>query len=287
MKPILEVVDLTYSYVGTDHAALRGLSFSLPEGKKTAICGQNGAGKSTFFLQAIAIHRPHGGVVKWHDTPLSYAHQDVKKLRQNVGLVFQDPEQQLILNTPYEDVSYGLRNAKLPEPEIKRRTESILEQMGLMSLAHTPLHHLSLGQKKRVALAGVLALEPELLLLDEPTAYLDRRSEQQLVEELNRIHQQGVTMAMATHDMNLAYAWADWVLVLDAGRCVMEGTPQEVFAEQEQIEALGLELPMLYDLWQALPEPIRLTHEPPRTVEAFKDLMRSWEGSVGKPLVNI
>ncbi|MFD2170419.1 energy-coupling factor ABC transporter ATP-binding protein [Tumebacillus lipolyticus] len=275
MKPILEVQDLTYAYPGTSHLALQGMTLRIPAGKKTAICGQNGSGKSTFFLHAIGIHRPKSGALHWKGAPYSYQHKELAKLRQNIGLVFQDPEQQLILHTPYEDVSYGLRNAKLPEPEIRSRTESILEQMGLAHLAHTPLHHLSLGQKKRVSLAGVLALQPELLLLDEPTAFLDRRSEHQLVDELERIHQQGITLVMATHDLNLAYAWADWILVFDRGTCVMEGTPEEVFHEVEKIEALGLEMPMLLDIWQALPAAWRAGQRPPRDVASFKAWIKS------------
>jgi cobalt/nickel transport system ATP-binding protein len=205
---------------------------------------------------------------------MSYQRQDLQRLRQRVGLVFQDPEQQLIMNTPNEDISYGLRNARMPEQEISVRTQHILETMGLQHLADTPLHHLSLGQKKRVALAGVIVLEPELLLLDEPTAYLDRLSEQQLLEELNRVHNSGVTVVMATHDMNLAYTWADWILVMDQGRCVMEGSPYEVFKEESELKLLGLEQPLLLEIWQALPESIRNGRTPPRSVAEFKETMK-------------
>lgn len=270
-----------YSYPATDAQALRGLNLCIPSGKKIALCGHNGSGKSTFFLHAIGIHRPAAGGMLWKGEPFSYRQDDLRKLRRQVGLVFQDPEQQLILSTPYEDVSYGLRNAGVPEADISRRTAHILASMQLTSLADKPIHHLSLGQKKRVALAGVLVLEPELLLLDEPTAYLDRASEQQLLAELDRIHAQGMTVVMATHDMNLAYAWADWVLVMDRGTCVMEGTPAEVFAQEETIVSLGLELPLLLDLWQAVPERLRRDAPPPRTAEAFKRFLleqgEAWE----------
>ncbi|CAG7634082.1 energy-coupling factor ABC transporter ATP-binding protein [Paenibacillus allorhizosphaerae] len=270
---IMEAKGVSFGYPGTDKKALRELNLCLPKGKKTAICGHNGSGKSTFFLHAIGIHRPSSGQMLWRGSALSYRPNDLKTLRQQIGLVFQDPEQQLILNTPYEDVTFGLRNAGMSEPNIRLRAGNTLDAMGLASVADTPIHHLSLGLKKRVALAGVLALEPELLLLDEPTAYLDRASERQLVDELNRIHASGVTVAMATHDMNLAYAWADWILVMEQGQCVMQGTPQQVFEDRDAIVSLGLELPMLLELWYALPEFLR-EGTPPRSVEHFKQLVK-------------
>ncbi|TDF93190.1 energy-coupling factor ABC transporter ATP-binding protein [Paenibacillus piri] len=270
MKSIMEALEVNYQYPGSAADALNGLTMSIPEGKRTAICGHNGSGKSTFFLHAVGIHRPAAGLLTWKGTPLSYDRKQLQLLRQRVGLVFQDPEQQLILNTPFEDISYGLRNARVPEDEIRVRTLHILDSMGLGQLADTPLHHLSLGQKKRVALAGVLVLRPELLLLDEPTAYLDRSSERQLLEELSRIHESGITVVMATHDMNLAYAWADWVLVMDRGQCVMQGPPEEVFRDEARLQALGLELPLLLELWQALPEAMRNGVAPPRSVEELK-----------------
>jgi cobalt/nickel transport system ATP-binding protein len=210
----------------------------------------------------------------WDNTPFGYNPADLKALRQKIGMVFQDPEHQLILNTPLEDISYGLRNAGVSEPEILRRSKQALAIMGLEMLGDTPIHHLSLGQKKRVALAGVLVLEPKLLLLDEPTAYLDRASERRLLEELNHIHENGMTIVMATHDMDLAYAWADWVIVMDQGRYVSEGTPQEVFADREALLSLGLEQPSLMELWQSTPDYIRKEANPPRTVAQFIHLLK-------------
>ncbi|AJY77466.1 energy-coupling factor ABC transporter ATP-binding protein [Paenibacillus beijingensis] len=276
MKPILQTERLSYTYPGSAAQALRELNLSIPEGKKTAICGHNGSGKSTLFLQSIGICRPDGGTLRWKGEPLTYKPKELKRLRRQIGLVFQDPEQQLILNTPYEDVSYGLRNAGMAEADIHERTYAMLELLELGALADTPIHHLSLGQKKRVALAGVLVLEPELLLLDEPTAYLDRSSEKRLIAELDRIHNRGMTTVMATHDMNLVYAWADWVLVLEKGRCVTEGTPEQVFKDAALMHMLGLELPMLVEVWNALPESIRNGRPAPRNVEELKRNYRTF-----------
>ncbi|MEY9094666.1 energy-coupling factor ABC transporter ATP-binding protein [Paenibacillus sp. RC84] len=273
MNPIIELADVVYSYPGTEKKALAGLSLTIPSGRNIALCGHNGSGKSTFFLHAVGIHRPQSGTVHWKSAPVSYKRQDLQELRRQVGLVFQDPEQQLILGTPYEDVSYGLRNAGVSEPEIRAQTEAVLERMGLEQLTHTPIHHLSLGQKKRVTLAGVLVLEPSLLLLDEPTAYLDRASERLLLDELADIRQSGVTVVMATHDMDLAYTWADEVLVMDQGACLLQGTPERVFAETDTIERIGLELPMLLRLWRSLPRALREGIDPPRSADAFGELL--------------
>jgi cobalt/nickel transport system ATP-binding protein len=270
---ILMADQVRYQYPGSAAAALQELTLRLPRGKRTAICGHNGSGKSTFFLHAIGILRPASGRMLRNHAELSYKAKELKELREKIGLVFQDPEQQLILSTPAEDISYGLRNAELPEEEIRSRTRRVMASMGLERLADTPIHQLSLGQKKRVALAGVLVLNPELLLLDEPTAYLDRASERQLLQELDRIHREGVTVAMATHDMNLAYSWADWVLVLDGGRCVMEGPPHTVFQEEKTLHALGLELPLLLEIWRALPEAVRRHLPEPRSIEELKAIL--------------
>lgn len=275
MQSLIEARDVTYSYPGTNVQALRQLNMAIRSGKKTALCGHNGSGKSTLFLQSVGIYRPVEGQMRWKGEPMSYDRHSLKKLRQQVGLVFQDPEQQLILNTPREDIGYGLRNAGVPEREVAERTVRMLGTMGLEALADTPIHQLSLGQKKRVALAGVLVLEPELVLLDEPTAYLDRRSEQLLMEELNRIHRQGITVVMATHDMNLAYAWADWILVMDQGRCVKEGPPDEVFNDAERLEAIGLDLPIVLDIWNSLPESLRYGEPLPKDVESLKQWLKT------------
>jgi cobalt/nickel transport system ATP-binding protein len=125
-----------------------------------------------------------------------------------------------------------------------------------------------------------MALEPELLLLDEPTAYLDRTSEQKLIAELDRIHANGVTVAMATHDMNLAYAWADWILVMDRGQCVMEGTPEEIFTKKDQLSTLGMEIPLLLEIWNSLPQPIRREASPPRSLAEFKAYMNQYQPTV-------
>ncbi|KRF03342.1 cobalt ABC transporter ATP-binding protein [Paenibacillus sp. Soil766] len=273
MNHILAAFEVSYQYPGSDRKALQELQMNIPTGKRTAIIGHNGSGKSTFFLHSIGIVQPMSGMLQWKGEPLSYKRKDLQQLRQQIGLVFQDPEHQLIHSTPIEDIGYGMRNAGMSEDVIQQRTSQMLRTFHLEHVANLPIHHLSLGLKKRVALAGVVALEPEMLLLDEPTAYLDRHAERQFIDELNRLHGQGMTIVMATHDMNLAYSWADWVIVMDQGRKVLEGDPLDVFYYNRAELPSELEPPMLIEIWDGFPSTLRATiGTPPRKVHEMSQL---------------
>lgn len=272
---LLEFEDVHYTYPGSERQALAGLTLRIPEGRKSVILGHNGCGKSTLFLHANGIYRPQRGTVRWRGQPIRYERRFLADLRQRIGLVFQDPEQQLVANTVAEDLSYGLCNRKLPPAEIVRRVRLALARFDLADLADTPVHHLSLGQKKRVALAGVMVLRPELLLLDEPTAYLDRLQLGKLMKELDRIAEEGTTVVMATHDLEVAYAWADRIFVMHRGRIALEGTPDEVFSRRGFMTELQLGVPLLFDMWEAL---LRQTHQQgfpfparPRTIAELKE----------------
>jgi cobalt/nickel transport system ATP-binding protein len=193
-------------------------------------------------------------------------------MTQKVGLVFQDPEHQLIASTVSEDISYGLFNRKLPPEVIREKVGSILETFGMTELAEVPIHHLSLGQKRRLAVAGVMVLEPELLLLDEPTAYLDRYQTKNLLQELDHIHRNGTTVLMATHDMDIAFEWAEWICVMDGGRLIFAGEPQEALAQREMLESLHLGMPLLAEVWEVLPDSLKrdMGGGIPRSVEELK-----------------
>lgn len=262
-----------FHYPDTKEPALRKLTVSIPKGRKTAVLGHNGSGKSTMFLLAVGILRPQHGEVLQGGKALSYSRKELALLRRSVGLVFQDPEQQLILSTPLEDISFGLRGTGMDEAAIAARCRKVMDLLNLAHLSDKPVHQLSLGQKKRTALAGVMAMEPELILLDEPTSYLDPLSEMQMLKGLEVIHARGTTVVMATHDMNLAYRWADWIIVLDQGMCRAAGTPEEIFAQREDLQAIGLDLPLLADLWYSLPARLTAGRAAPRTAEDFKAVM--------------
>ncbi|MBW4424723.1 MAG: energy-coupling factor ABC transporter ATP-binding protein [Nostoc desertorum CM1-VF14] len=245
---LLEFEKLYYTYTNADQSALNGLTLKIPAHKKCALIGQNGCGKTTLFLLANGLYKPQKGSVYWQGKPLQYDRKSLMKLRQQVGLVFQDPEQQLVASTVEEDISYGLCNLGLPTGEIKQRVEQALVEFELTQLAQRPVHHLSLGQKKRVSIADVMVLKPELLLLDEPTAYLDKLHTRNLMATLKKIHAAGTTIIMATHDLDLVYRWADWIFVMDRGQLVIEGKPQDVFNQRGILEDLQLGVPLIYEM---------------------------------------
>ena len=226
---LLEFQDICYSYPLATAPTLQGLSFQLPKHKKTALIGENGCGKSTLFLIADGLCQPDRGIVTLDNLPLKFDRAALKRWRQRVGLVFQDPEQQLVAPTVSADISYGLYNQGLSESVVASKVIKTLADFNLADLAMSPLQHLSLGQKKRVSIAGVMALEPELLLLDEPTAYLDPVQTRNLLVELDAIAQRGTTLLIATHDLDFVYRWADWILVMERGKLIAQGETLAVF----------------------------------------------------------
>ncbi len=268
---LLEFSNLHYTYPGGQKPVLNGVSLGIPEGKKCVLLGRNGCGKSTLFLHANGLLQPSRGQVLWRGAPYVYKRSFLQEMTQKVGLVFQDPEHQLIASTVSEDISYGLFNRKLPPEVIREKVRDILEAFGMTELAEVPIHHLSLGQKRRLAIAGVMVLEPELLLLDEPTAYLDRFQVKNLLRELDQIHRRGTTVLMATHDMDIAFEWAEWICVMDGGRLIFAGEPQEALAQREMLESLHLGMPLLAEVWEVLPDSLKSELGGiPRSVEELK-----------------
>ncbi|MCH9055778.1 energy-coupling factor ABC transporter ATP-binding protein [Synechococcus sp. PCC 6716] len=267
---LLEFQAVSYRYPGAAQPAIQDLNLSIFAGQKTAILGHNGCGKSTLLLLADGLYRCSSGVISWKGEPLRYHVPALNQWRQRISLAFQEPEEQLVAATVAEDISYGLYNLLLPRAEVAQRLHQTLHDFFLQDLADRRLHHLSLGQKRRVALAGVMALQPELLLLDEPTAYLDRRQTHHLLAELDRIHTSGTTIVMATHDLDLAYAWADWVIVLHGGQLVLSKQAQQVFTQVDILNQLQLGMPTLLECWNALPVTWRDRHSPPKTVAELR-----------------
>jgi cobalt/nickel transport system ATP-binding protein len=265
---LLEFRDIDYSYPMATAPTLQGLSFRLPTYKKTALIGQNGCGKSTMFLIADGLCQPDRGTVILDDVPLAFDRAALKRWRQRVGLVFQDPEQQLVAPTVAADISYGLCNQGLPESEVAAKVMKTLADFNLENLAMSPLQHLSLGQKKRVSIAGVMALQPELLLLDEPTAYLDPVQTRNLLIELESIAKLGTTLLIATHDLDFVYQWADWVLVMEQGRLIAEGETLEVFDRLQFVPEFELGMPLLWQMWSRVAA--KMPQVPaPRSIEQF------------------
>lgn len=235
---ILTFDGVSYQYPdGT--RALDRCSLKIRRGSRTAVLGANGAGKTTMFLHMNGILRPSGGKVYWDDTPLDYSRGGMRMLRSQVGLVFQNPDSQLFSASVREDVSFGPMNLRLEEAVVRKRVEDALLAVGMTESAGKPVHNLSYGQKKRVCIAGVLAMLPEVIVLDEPMAGLDAAMQEELTVVLERLHASGMTIIIATHDLDFAYGWADEAVVLQSGRLLAHGTPAEILLRGDVQDTLG------------------------------------------------
>ncbi|MDY7021924.1 MAG: ABC transporter ATP-binding protein [Cyanobacteriota bacterium] len=248
MSPASELLSfeaVEYIYPCSQYPAVQNLTLNIPPHQRCAIIGRNGCGKTTLFRLANGLYRPRWGQIKWKGKLLKYDSRSLNQLRQQVGLVFQNPEQQLVATTVEEDISYGLCNLGLPEAEISQRVQQALVDFDLLSLADAPINYLSLGQKKRVSIADVMVLQPQLLLLDEPTAYLDPKQVRNFRNILEKVQNQGTTILLATHNLDFVEAWADWIFVMESGEVVLEGTPETVFSQTQKLRDWGLDIPLV------------------------------------------
>ncbi len=249
---ILSTQDLRYSYPdGT--LALESIDLSIRTGEVTALLGSNGAGKSSLLLTFNGIVRPCSGRVLFQSEPLDYSAKGLKALRSRVGMVFQNPDTQLFATSVYEDISFGLCNLGIEEKEIRRRVETAMVQLGVVELVRKPVHHLSFGQKKRVAIAGVLAMEPSVLLLDEPTAGLDPQGAagiMRFIRDLQRTS--GISVVIATHDIEMVPLFCDRVCIMEKGRLLFEGEVFSMFEHRDLLRAAGLRLPRITHLMEIL-----------------------------------
>lgn len=257
MKELLQFEQVSYHYdSGGEREALFPLSVRLCEGEKIAVLGSNGAGKSTFFLLANGVLSPRSGTILLNGEPIGKKEKQRMQLRRSVGLVFQDPDVQLLAGTVEEEVSFGPMNLGLPEEEVRRRVEMALESLGLTEYRSRGPQYLSGGEKRRVAIADVLAMEPQIMLLDEPSSNLDPAGRQLLEDTLEALHQKGMALVVATHDVDFAWRWADRVLVFHGGRLERDASPEAVFAEEELLSRCGLEQPLLWKVAKALQIPV-------------------------------
>ena len=255
MTEIIKTEDLTFSYPPDEGKepvqALKGVDLSFARGSFTVILGHNGSGKSTLAKHMNAVLLPVGGKV-WVDGMDTSDEDLLLEVRRRVGMVFQNPDNQIVANVVEEDVAFGPENLGVPTEEIQRRVAAALKAVGMEDFTlHAP-HHLSGGQKQRIAIAGIIAMEPACIVLDESTAMLDplgRREVLDTVRKLNR--EKGITIVLITHHMDEA-AMADRVVVMDSGSVVMDGAPKEVLVRVEELRAIGLAAPHTVELLHGL-----------------------------------
>ena len=204
-----------------------GVDLKIYEGEKIAVLGSNGAGKSTFFLNINGVLKPHEGEIFYRGEKITK--KRLNHLRKNVGIVFQDADNQIIASTVMAEVSFGPMNLKLPREEVLRRVDKALDYMNITEFRDRPPHYLSGGEKKRVSIADIIAMESEVIIFDEPTAALDPLNAQMLEEVLHKMGQEGRTILLSTHDVDFAYRWAERVIVFCQGKVIADDTPLRVF----------------------------------------------------------
>lgn len=249
---ILETRELCYSYDG-DNKALNNINIKIPKGKVTAIMGGNGAGKSTLFLNLNGVLTPDSGQVYFNGKPVLYNKKGMREMRKHIGIVFQDPNDQLFSSSVRKDISFGAINLGLSEEEVKKRVDEAIEKVGIKDLELRPTHALSYGQKKRVAIAGVLVMEPEVIILDEPTAGLDPAGVSEIMALLLEINKaMGITIVIATHDIDIIPLYCDHAFAFDKGSVIIEGTPREIFSQPEILRKHSLRLPRISHLMEIL-----------------------------------
>ena len=254
MSDIISVEHLAYTYPGVEDTpgvpVFADLNLTIEEGSFVAVLGTNGCGKSTLAKHFNAILLPSGGKV--YVCGIDTANEDrLIAIRRNVGMVFQNPDNQIVANVVEEDVAFGPENLGIASPEIRRRVDSALKQVDMYEYrTHAP-HLLSGGQKQRIAIAGVIAMEPKCIVLDEPTAMLDPRGRREVIDTIGRLNREkGITVVLITHHMDEA-AKAQRVVVLDKGKVAADGTPKEVFSQVELLHGIGLAAPESVELcWE-------------------------------------
>jgi len=239
--PVLDVSGLAFAYPD-GHQALYGVDLHVHEGERVALLGPNGAGKTTLVLHLNGILRGGAGSVAVSGLPVTERH--LAEVRRRVGIVFQDPDDQLFMGSVHDDVAFGPANLGLRGAALERRVEAALEQVGMAGFADRPPHHLSFGQRRRVAVATVLAMEPEILVLDEPSSNLDPASRRELAEILVSLD---VTVLMVTHDLPYAYELCPRAVVLSDGVVVADGSTYDVLTDDALMAAHRLELPFGFD----------------------------------------
>lgn len=251
MAAILDFDKVRFAYPNYPDS-LSDVSFSIREGAKVALVGPNGAGKTTLLLMCNGVLQPSQGRVLLHGIPLRYDHQSLREVRKKVGFVFQNSDVQLFAPTVYKDVAFGPVNLGMGQEEVEKNVREALQEVGLVGYEGRPPHLLSSGEKKRAAIAGTLAMKPEILVFDEPTSSLDPAGASDLMELLDELNAQGKTIIISTHDVELAYHWADEIILMNRGTVLQVGSPEEVFTDPSLIATSNLRMPSIIEIYLEL-----------------------------------
>lgn len=273
MTCALEFQDVHFAYQDGPES-LRGISIAVKKGEKVALVGPNGAGKTTLLLMCNGTLRPTKGRVLLDGEAIAYDARSLREVRRKVGLVFQNSDAQLFAPTVWQDVAFGPVNLGMPADRVKSVVARALHDVGLVGFEKRPPHHLSGGEKKRVAIAGVLAMDPEVIVFDEPTSSLDPATAEEVMDLLDEVNHSGRTVILSTHDVELAYRWADTVVLMDRGEVLSTGTAEALFSDVALLHRARLKPPVVMDLFRELAGRGVLSREaPPGNALAFTDLV--------------
>ena len=271
---ILKAENIHYSY-DSDKKALKGVSLDIHEKERLVILGANGSGKSTFFLNINGVLKPERGAVYYKDRLIDKS--GIKELRKNVGIVFQDADNQIIASSVRAEVSFGPMNLGLSREEVKKRVDDALNYMNIHHLIDRPPHYLSGGEKKRVSIADIIAMDSKIIIFDEPTASLDPKNVVIFEEALDKMSGDGKTLVISTHDIEFAYRFADRIVVFCDGNIIADGSPIDVLDNEKVLKMANLKKPILLDVFETLVEKSIVTKDivPPRNIEEFRDMFVS------------
>ncbi len=265
---ILEVKNLSFSYDGKD-MVLKNISLEIKKGEKIALLGANGAGKSTFFLNINGVYERTRGDIFLHGEKI--CKKNINSLRKSVGVVFQEPDGQIVASTVKGDVAFGPVNLRLSDEEVEERTNEAINSMNLSSIADRPPHYLSGGEKKRVGIAGVLAMKPEIILFDEPAAFLDAKNATMFEKSLAEFEREGKSLVVSTHDVDFAYRWADRAIVFNGGSVISDDVPINIFTNERVLNEANLSKPILLQVCEAIEDGWDLDCTgAPRSIDEFK-----------------
>ena len=272
-QPILSVRDLHYVY-GNGQAGLDGVNLDINEGEKIAVIGSNGAGKSTFFLNVNGVLKAERGEIIYRGTTIT--RKNLKELRKNIGIVFQDADNQIIASTVRAEVGFGPMNLKLPKEEVIKRVDEALTYMNILDFKDRPPHYLSGGEKKKVSIADIIAMKSEIIIFDEPTVALDPLNAEMLEEVLEKLSREEKTMLISTHDVDFAYRWAKRIIVFCQGKIIADGSPLEIFQNEEVLKQSNLKQPMLLNVYESLVQKQLVADEKkyPRSIEEFQKMIQ-------------
>ncbi|GAB3801248.1 ATP-binding cassette domain-containing protein [Virgibacillus kimchii] len=246
----IELKEVTYRYDNDNADVLKNFSLTIPTGKKVALLGANGAGKSTLLHHLNGLKLPYKGTVKIMGVPLTK--KTAPAIRRQVGLVFQDPDDQVFSSTVWDDVAFGPRNLNMTEDEVEEVCSAALGNVGMLEYKGKAPYHLSYGQKKRVAIAGILAMRPDIVILDEPMAFLDPVGQDEVAGLLQGLNYMGKTILLSTHDVNFAASWADMIILIHDGKVLAAGGTS-LLVNENYIRKANLHMPIISRTFKMVP----------------------------------